>query len=324
METPGDLAYQLQRFFNDIRAKYIPADPVAMETARLALLTQQNIVADDESTPQEMNAAQALIDGPAGNNGLLAAYLAFGPLRGVDHGGGDDVPVTTATRFVTVNVEPNGHLKFFLSPMFTKHFFITLSSYGALLLGMSLKDNLIAIRTTLEGVTLSGNIALTGVADGGTIIVGESTETIEFNAEYSLEQHFDHRVRIEIESQMNTPVTVAWTTTGQQKMSNIIATFPISTKTQTSILLNSEGVATQDVRYQTDVLLGDITFRKAEHKVSERYVLNSSQFFHNIRLEVFMVRKEWNVAREEFDFAKEKMVYQNGESWTAKLRFRSI
>lgn len=170
----------------------------------------------------------------------------------------------------------------------------------------------------------TGNLALTGVADGGTIIVGESTETIEFNAEYSLEQHFDHRVRIEIESQMNTPVTVAWTTQGLQKMSNIIATFPISTKTQTSILLNSEGVATQDVRYQTDVLLGDITFRKAEHKVSERYVLNSSQFFHNIRLEVFMVRKEWNVAREEFDFAKEKMVYQNGESWTAKLRFRSI
>ena len=61
METPGDLAYQLQRFFNDIRAKYIPADPLAMENARIALVTQQNIVDDAGSSGAEINAAQALL-----------------------------------------------------------------------------------------------------------------------------------------------------------------------------------------------------------------------------------------------------------------------
>ena len=323
MQTPGDLAYHLQRFFNDIRAKYISDTPGQMAAAQVAYQNQLDIVNDIASTQQEIDAAQLQIDGPNGNNGLYAAYIGFGPFRGEDHGGGDDIVISENTPFVTVNIQPNGHLNLFISPFFTKHFFITLSSYGSVLLGLARKDNIIAFRTD-AGNILTGNIALTGLAEAGTIIVGESTETIQNTSEYSLERHFDHRVRLEVESQMGTPVTVAWTTSGQQKMSHMIATFPISTKTQTAIELNSEGVATQNVRYQTDVLLGDITWRSAESKVSERYLLNSSQYFHNIRLEVWIVRKEWHVLNNEFQFAKEKMVFQDGESWTAKLRFRSV
>ncbi len=212
-----------------------------------------------------------------------------------------------------------------LSPFFGKHFFIIFKKYGSLLLGLVLKENILAVAETIGHVVTTGLLALTGqAAVGNPIEAGESSQTVEFRGEYSLEQHFDHRVRIELESQMNTPTTVAWTTKGVQKMSHIIATFPISTNTMSSVLLNNEGVATDEVRYQTDVLLGDITWRKAEDKVSERYVLNDSQFFHNIRLEVFMVRKEYSTTRNEFDFAKEKMVFSDGESWTAKLRFRSI
>lgn len=330
METPGDVAYQLQRYFDDIRAKYIPADPNAMEVARAAYQTQQDIATDpdDQYSAAAQQAAQDLIDGDPNAVppvvGLLETYLAFGPFRGSDHGGGPDVPITTNNRFVTVAIGPNGVLSLSISPFFGKHFFITFSKYGSLLLGLVRKENILAVAEDDNAVT-SGILALTGQAAlGHAIVAGESTQTVEFRGDYSLEQHFDHRVRIEVESQMNTPTTVAWTTKGIQKMSHIIATFPIATKTQSSVLLNNEGVPTRDVRYQTDVLLGDITWRKAEDKVSERYVLQDSQFFHNIRLEVFMVRKEYSTTRDEFDFAKEKMVYSNGESWTAKLRFRSI
>ena len=110
----------------------------------------------------------------------------------------------------------------------------------------------------------------------------------------------------------------------REKMTNIIATFPITVTTQSSVVLNSGGVSTHESYHQTDLLLGDITWRSAEHKVSERYLLNDSQFFHNIRLEVFLVRREWHVGRREFDFSKEKLVYSPAETWTAKLRFRSV
>ena len=64
MQTPGDLAYHLQRFFNDIRSKYIPDNPAALAAARLA---HENAPADP---------------------GLLAAYLALGPFYADHHGGG--------------------------------------------------------------------------------------------------------------------------------------------------------------------------------------------------------------------------------------------
>ena len=272
MATPGDLAYHLQRYFNDIRAKYV----------------------------------------------------ANGPLAGADHGGGADVVIADDTPFCTVNIEPNGCLKLYFSAMFTKHFFIALTQYGSKLLGIGDQHNIIAFRTA-AGVVIQGILALTNDPDGAVVIVaGEVGETVEYPALYTLERHFDHRVRLEIESQMNTPYSVAWTTAGKQKMSNIIATFPITTKTQTSVLCNSEGTPSGNVSYQTEMLVGDITWRKAEDKVSERYLLNDSKFFHNIRLEVFIVRKEWLEADASFIFAKEKLIFVDGESWTCKLRFRSV
>ena len=162
------------------------------------------------------------------------------------------------------------------------------------------------------------------IGDTLYVVEGETTATIEAGSTFSLERHFDHRVRLEIESQMGHPATVAWTTNGQQKISHIIATFPITTKTTTGVKLDSEGVATQEVNYETQSLVGDITWRRAEDKVSERYLLNDSKFFHNIRLEVFCVRKEWFQATQEYIFSKEKMPFDQGESWTAKLRFRSV
>ena len=272
MATPGDLAYHLQRFFNDIRSKYVAAG---------------------------------------------------GNLDADDHGGGDDVPITDQTPFCTVQIEPNGHLKLFFSPVFTKHFYIGLSRWGQTLIGMGDAHQVIAFRTA-AGAVIQGRLALTDNPNGGVIIAGQTAETIEYPATYTLERHFDHRVRLEIESQMSTPPTIAWVTKEAQKMTNIIATFPISTTTQTSVLCNSEGTPSGEIGYQTDMLVGDITWRKAENKISERYLLNNSQFFHNIRLEVFLVRKEWVEADASFMFAKEKLVFVDGESWTCKLRFRSV
>ena len=91
IETPGDICYYLQRMFDDIRGKYISSTPVGMALAKVAFDTQQTIVDDPGSSQQEIAAAQLLIDGDPNAappvQGLLDAYLAFSPFRGVDHGG---------------------------------------------------------------------------------------------------------------------------------------------------------------------------------------------------------------------------------------------
>ena len=322
MATPGDLVYHLQRFFNDIIRRYTQTSAVAMAN----LVVQTAIANDAEATDAERAAAQALIDGPAGpgpgTNGLASIVAGAMPSRIVGglHGGGPDVPVLDATRFVTVVIQPNGCLKLFFSPIFTKHFFLAVSPYGARMLGIG-QDSLVAFRT-VNGNVVQGLQALTNNAVEGTIIDGSTAETIEYPGLYSLERNFDHRVRLEIESQIGLPPTVVWSTDDRQKISHVIATFPIQMKSQSAVHCNSEGAATEKISFQSDVLAGDITWRRAEDKVTERYLLNNSQYFHNIRLDIFMVRKEWKGT--EFHFEREKVSLAKGESWTAKLRFRSI
>lgn len=273
MQSPGDLVYHLQRFFDDILARY-------RTTAVAATIT------------------------------------------GAAHGG-VDVVVDADTRFVTCQLQPNGTLRMFFSPVFTKNFFLAMTPYGTRVLGIGTQD-IVAFRTA-AGATLEGETALSA---NGLLIEGGTDETVEYPARYPLERYFDRRIRLEVESQIGLPPTVVWSTDERQKISHVIATFPIQIKSKSSVLCTSEGGATDNVRYQSSLLVGDITWRRAEDKISERYLLNSSQFFHNIRLEIHIVMKNWEmdttVGKERFIFRRAKMSFQDGESWTAKLRFRSI
>jgi len=313
MATPGDLVYHLQRFFDDLVRRYMQTAAVALAN----LQAQQAIVAG-AGTQAEIAAAQALIAGLA-NNGLQAISTGAGPrIVGALHGGGANVTVTDDTKFVTVQIQPNGCLKLFFLPLFTKHFFLLVSPYGARMLGLG-KDGVVAFRT-VGGVVVQGLLALTN--NGAGIVEGETAGTIEYPGLYSLERYFDHRIRLEIESQIGIPPTIVWSTDDRQKISHVIATFPIQMKSQSSVVCNTEGAATQEVHFQSEMLAGDITWRRAEDKITERYLINNSQYFHNVRLEIFIVRKHWKGT--EFIFQREKMSFSDGESWTAKLRFRSI
>jgi hypothetical protein len=120
-----------------------------------------------------------------------------------------------------------------------------------------------------------------------------------------------------------TPTNV-WSTNGTQQLNTVIATFPIQTRRTVKVTCNSDG-AVQTALENTDELLeGEIIWRKAEDKVTERYLLNDSKFFHNIRLELFIVNREWQIYENAFKFIRKKVTFGSGEYWTGKLRFRSL
>ena len=316
MATPGDLVYHLQRFFDDIIRRYLQAPATA-----LAVLNVQLAIVNGDGTAEEIAAAQLLVDGPNDDDGLQAISDATAArIVGTLHGGGPSIEVTAATRFVTVMIQPNGSLKLFFSPVFTNHFFLAMTTYGTRLLGLG-QNSVVAFRTA-QGEVVQGYTALTENHPTITIVPGGTDETVEYPGLHPLERYFDHRIRLEIEAQIGIPPTVVWSTDNKQKISHVISTFPIQMTSESSVVCNSEGAATQVVHYQSDMLVGDITWRRAEDKITERYLVQNSQYFHNVRLELFMVRKHW--VNDEFRFIREKMSFTDGESWTAKLRFRSI
>jgi hypothetical protein len=252
-------------------------------------------------------------------------------LDAVSHGGVPNITAAAmgADDFVKVLLTPNGTIRFYFSEIFTKHFFLETSNYGVKLFGLNPNDNrVVAFRTVgggPGGPVLTGLNALYGVPHGVVIVVGETSETVVLQCKYPLIRHFDHRVRLEIDSSaMPVPAVIDWGTDNRQRVRHTIATFPINQRMETGIALNTQGAHEGDISFSTKMFLGDIVFRRAEDKVSERYEILNSQFFQNIRLEVFIVRKEWNTATSTFGFKRRGITLADGESWTCKLRFRTF
>ena len=244
-----------------------------------------------------------------------------------DQHGDDDNDVSAANMaldsFVRVLLTPNGTVRFYFSAIFCKHFFIETSHYCAKLFGLEESDNrIIAFRAAAGGV-VTGLSALYG--NGVVIIEGATGETVVLQCKYPLTRHFDHRIRLEIDSGgMPVPAVVDWGTDNKQRVRHTISSHPINQRFETAIGLNTQGANTGSISFATNMFLGDVVWRRAEDKVSERYELTNSQFFQNIRLEVFIIRREWNTITNEFAFKRRAMTLADGESWTCKLRFRTF
>ena len=264
VRTPQDLAYYLQRWFDDIKHVYV-ANPA----------------------------------------GIVAAA----------HGGGVDVLLQEDDLFVKVTSTPNNTIRLFLGEHFVKHFWIETTPYGKALMGW--EEVQIAFRTALVGsLALTNNTAV--------IVAGETGETIVLQSLYPLTRHFDHRERLELQTDMPIPSTVVWNTDNTQKISNVFGTFPIDMKTRSEIQLNTEGADSGEVTHFSELFSGDVVWRRAEDKVSERYEIMNSKFFQNIRLELFITRRVWLRDLRQFSFKRFSITLADGESWQAKLRFRTL
>ena len=243
-------------------------------------------------------------------------------ITGADHGGAPNVIVAVDTEWVTVGLTPSMHLRLLFSSSFTKHFFINVSKYAQKLFGVATgtDDGIIAFRTA-GGIVLTGPTALIQM---GLVIAGESAQTVELRGAYPADRFLEHRTRVEVESQMPIPPSIVWSHNNRQQLNTVIATFPIVREKSVRVKLNNAGIALSDFTVQSKLLTGDVVFRSSEENIHEKYLIQNSQFFHNVRLELFIVRKEWDSGTNEFSPQRTKMVFSNGQSFTAKLRFESI
>ena len=257
------------------------------------------------------------------DNIKLAYVSNAAGLVAAEHGGGANITpaALTADDFVKVNITPNGTIRIFFSNLFSKHFFLNVESYSRMLLGFT--ESVVAFRQDGANQTTG----LTALTDGTlNVVAGEPGETAVLQGLYPLTRYFDHRVRVEFDNGgMPIPNVVEWTTNNKQSIRHTIATFPINQEYKSSVSLNRAGAADGNTRFTSTLLQGDIVWRRAESKVSERFQILNSQFFQNIRAEVIIVRREWDkVNRDKFIFVRRAITIEDGESWTAKLRFRTI
>ena len=255
---------------------------------------------------------------------LINRYVGIG-IVAASHGGGDNVDVTEqlANNFVSVSLTPSGTMQLLLSPLFTKHFFLHIPKFAQKLLGLEASGEVIGFREENTGIITTGLNGISAVVgDSRYLNAGGVSQSVEIESSHSLFKFFDSRVRLEVETQMGVPITNVWSTSNTQQISHVIATFPIESKHTVKILCDAFGRTLSQVETFEDLRETAISWRRAEQKVSERFLLNNSQYFHNIRVELFLVRRVWS--EDKFLFKREKVQLGDSEFWTAKLRFRSI
>jgi len=252
---------------------------------------------------------------------IKMVYVGDGGVGGVLHGGAPDWNLTADDNFVEVKQQPNGTFRLYFAPLFCKHFWCDLSSFGANLLGF---DEILAF-ALVGPVFRTGLLALTGdaVVGAANIIAGTTGETVALQSLYPLERNFDHRLALELTTALPIPPTIVWSTNDKQQVSHKLATFTLDSQTKSTVVLDSEGTPVY-CSTSTPLLTGDILWRRAEDKVTERYEMLTSQYIQNIRLSVFIFRRQWNSQLNEYKIKRLPITILEGDSWTAKLRFRTM
>ena len=254
-----------------------------------------------------------------------------GVITGAFHGG-VDTPITAEENFVTVTMQPNGCFRMYMSPTFVKNFWIDLSGFGANLLGISGPfaegvEGLVGHTGAIIAFRLYGDDLLEGLAALQVypliVLAGGITDTQAVQSAYPLERNFDHRFSLELTTALPIPPTIVWSTNDKQQVTHKLADFPINNTTRSTVVLNTEGGPLYC--YNTSPLLvGNLVWRRAEDKVTERYEMMTSKFIQNIRVSVYIFRREWNSLTKTYYLKRLPVNLLEGDTWTAKLRFRTM
>lgn len=246
-----------------------------------------------------------------------------GDLHGED--GDDYLPAQMlADDFVKVFLTANGSIKLVFSRLFCTHFFILTSAFSNSLFGFE-DDSLIAFRRDNAGVLQTGLFALTNSQNpAAPVIEGDPGETCVLIGKYPVTRNFEHRVAVDVDTTMPVPATVQWLTSGKQAIKHTVASFPISQTYETAITMNTFGGAGQDITFSSPLLQGNIVWRRAESKVSERFQITNSSFFQNILLSLFIERRVWDIESKSYVFRRFPLTLNEDESWSAKIRFKTL
>ena len=222
-----------------------------------------------------------------------------------------------------VTMTPNNTIRFTLSPLFCDTCFIQLSAFSKKLFGV---DESYISFTKINDVTVS---ALTVEVNGVQVVNrpngSEPDGTCIQQGTFPLTRNFEHRVQLDLDSGgMPIPAVTTWTVSNKSAIRHTMASFPIQQVYETKVQIDSRGSVLADIETRCALLQGNVVFRRAEDKVTERYQITNSRFFQNIRLELLVERRIFDHVTSEWTFKRFPITLQKGDFWSCKLRFRTV
>ena len=223
-----------------------------------------------------------------------------------------------------VSIEGNGE--------FWINHFVLLSGYGQELLGFSTPYIHYSI-DFMAGTPLTGDPSLLtqdglsarGIPQGLFVdqdigALRNIAGTLRHVSPVECVSRLEHRMRIEIDADLSVPANILLEN-GVQKVHYNIGSFAFPTEiTQTMTVIG--GVAgPEDLIFRTKLLTGKYVVKSKDTPTTDWYRLLATANVQNMRLHIFIVRREWNEATGTWSLIRNELTMRDQDSWDATLKF---
>ena len=230
---------------------------------------------------------------------------------------------------VSVSLSPSGIITIKAPGTFWNRFFIELEPYGRELLGFE-DSQLIVIpqphnlnRYVLQYSQSAANVVSTSdmflANDDFIIFAGAWTTKISRSALHSSLRYAEHRIRIELDADLAIPANIL-IEDGIQKMHYNIGSFAIKHEYSGSISMNADN-SLDKIGIVSPVHIGNLLVKSRTDSTSDWYTISNASNVQNMRLNVIMLRREWDRNLEKWILVRNRIIMDPKASWNATLKF---
>ena len=153
---------------------------------------------------------------------------------------------------------------------------------------------------------LQTGIIATWVASDALFVSGQ-----EVQMKYSIFRYAEHRLRAEVDADLAIPNNIL-IENGVQKMHYNIASFALPQKYEGRITVDSNPLVTERISHVSHLFAGNTIIKAKETPTTDWYTLQSAANVQNMRLHIFVVRREWNVNKKTWELVRNKLTMDDG------------
>ena len=238
-------------------------------------------------------------------------------------------------------VSPSGRLTVRANADFWRLCYLEFSPFGRELLGapvimhvgangvndVSAGEFTVGLAIGEEGLPVLANAGVANAADlAGAIFIpsnnlGANEAVRQMTASYSMLRYMEHRLRIEVDADLAIPANIL-VENEKQKMHYNIASFALPNRYKSEIVMNqADDEVQEEVCIISECHVGDTIIKDKTTPVADWYKLQDSSNLQNMRLHIFVVRRDWDSAKREFVLTRNKLTMNDKSSWKLTLKF---
>ena len=241
-------------------------------------------------------------------------------------------PAVTAAHVdyaISASFSPSGIMSIKAPGSFWNRFFIELEPYGRELLGFE-NSQLVVIpqpnnldryilqlsKSAADVISKTDMFLANGNFD---IYAGAWTDPLLRSALHSSLRYAEHRIRIELDADLAIPANIL-IEDGVQKMHYNIGSFAIKHDYSGSITLKMDN-SIDKVGLHSPVHIGNLLVKSRTDSTTDWYTISNASNVQNMRLNVIMLRREWDRNLKKWELVRNRIVIDPKASWNATLKF---